>query len=78
MSRMQYPAIINELADAKFITEAARNGSLELHTEFMSYKPRNRKIPDPAIASLEVLDRQLEQEFAKSGRVKLFPEKEDA
>lgn len=64
MPRTNYPAIINALGDEGYISEAARNASLELHSTFMSYKPRNRKIPDSAVAGLEVLDRMLTHELA--------------
>lgn len=63
MPRTSYPAIINSLADEAFISEAARKASLQLHSTFMSYKPRNRTIPDSAVAGLEVLDRMLEKEL---------------
>jgi len=64
MPRTNYPAIINALGDEGYISEAARNASLELHSTFMSYKPRNRKIPDSAVAGLEVLDRMLAYQLA--------------
>lgn len=64
MPRTNYPAIINALGEEGYISEAARNASLELHSTFMSYKPRNRKIPDSAVAGLEVLDRMLTHELA--------------
>ncbi len=64
MPRTSYPAIINGLADDNLISEAARQASLQLHATFMSYKPRNRKIPDPAVAALVVLDELLERELA--------------
>ena len=63
MPKTSYPAIINALADAKFITEAARKASLELNAIFMSYKPRNRTIPDHAVGAMEVLDAQLQNEI---------------
>ena len=63
MPKTNYPAIINALGDAGCISEPARNASLQLHSTFMSYKPRNRKIPDEAVASLEVLDRMLSHEL---------------
>jgi hypothetical protein len=65
MDRRNYPAIINGLADDKIISETARKGSLDLHTTFMSYKPRNRKIPSQVIGDLMVKDRMLDEEFAK-------------
>lgn len=65
MSRRDYPAIINGLADDKFISETARKGSLDLHTTFMSFKPRNRKIPNQVIGELMAKDRMLDEEFAK-------------
>lgn len=64
MPRTNYPAIINALADDGYISNAARNASLQLHSTFMSYKPRNRKIPDEAVASLEVLDTMLAHELS--------------
>lgn len=63
MPRTNYPAIINALGDESYISDAARNASLKLHSIFMSYKPRNRKIPDEAVASMELLDRMLEHEL---------------
>lgn len=63
MPRTNYPAIIDALAEADFLSEAARNASQELHATFMSYKPRNRKIPNSAVAALEVLDKMLEHEL---------------
>lgn len=63
MPRTNYSAIINALGDADLITEAARQASLELHSKFMSYKPRNRTIPDAAVAAVEVLDRMLAHEL---------------
>jgi hypothetical protein len=63
MPRTNYPGIINSLADERFISEPARKASLQLHSTFMSYKPRNRSIPDSAVAALEVLDRMLEKEL---------------
>jgi hypothetical protein len=63
MPRTNYPAIINSLGDEGYISDAARRASLDLHTAFMSYKPRNRKIPDSAVGAVEVLDRMLEKEL---------------
>ena len=63
MPRTNYTAIINALAEERYISEAARNASVQLHTIFMSYKPRNRKIPDEAVGSVEVLDRMLNAEI---------------
>lgn len=63
MPRTNYPAIINALADERFISETARKASLDLHGIFMSYKPRNRTIPDQAVGSMEVLDKILEHEL---------------
>ncbi len=68
MPRTNYPAIINALADEKLISEAARTASLDLHSTFMSYKPRNRKIPDSVVASKEVLDAMLAVELAVSNK----------
>lgn len=65
MDRRNYPAIINGLADDKFISEAARKGSLDLHSTFMRYRPRNSKITNQVIGELEVLDRMLDEEFDK-------------
>lgn len=67
MDRRNYPAIINGLADDRIISETARKGSLELHSTFMSYKPRNRAIPNQVIGDLIVKDKILEEEFAKLG-----------
>lgn len=66
MPKTNYPAIINALADEKHINEAARNASLELHRIFMSFKPRNRKIPDDAVESVVVLDLMLAKEIQLS------------
>jgi hypothetical protein len=63
MPRTNYPAIINGLGDEEYISDAARNASLQLHSIFMSYKPRNRRIPDDAVANTEVLDRMLAHEL---------------
>lgn len=63
MPRTNYPAIIDALAEARLISEPAREASLKLHSVFMSYKPRNRRIPDAAIAAMEVLDRMLQLEL---------------
>jgi hypothetical protein len=63
MDRRNYPAIINGLADEGYISETARQGSLDLHAIFVGYRPRNREIPGRVIGDLEVLDRMLEQEF---------------
>lgn len=63
MPRTNYAAIINALADDKYISESARNASVQLHTIFMSYKPRNRLIPNEAVGSVEVLDRMLKREI---------------
>lgn len=63
MPKTNYPAIINALADDAWISDAARNASLRLHSTFMSYKPRNRKIPDEAVAALVVLDAMLAQQL---------------
>lgn len=63
MPRTNYPAIIDALAAQGIISEAARKASLDLHSTFMSYKPRNRIIPDAAVAAVEVFDRMLEQEL---------------
>lgn len=65
MDRRNYPAIINGLADDKIISETARKGSLDLHTTFMSFKPRNRKIPNQVIGELMAKDRMLDEEFSK-------------
>ncbi|MGL4398104.1 MAG: hypothetical protein ACRCS9_16325 [Hyphomicrobium sp.] len=63
MPRTDYRAIINALADENYISEAVRNASVQLHSTFMSYKSRNRQIPDEAVGSVEVLDRMLEKEI---------------
>jgi hypothetical protein len=63
MSRNNYPAIIDALATQGYISEPARKASQDLHSAFMSYKPRNRKIPDEAVGALEVLDRMLQKEL---------------
>jgi hypothetical protein len=65
MDRRNYPAIINGLADEKFISETARKGSLDLHSTFVKYRPRSRVIPDSVIGALEVQDKLLEAEFAR-------------
>jgi hypothetical protein len=66
MDRRNYPAIINGLADEKFISETARKGSLDLHATFVRHRPRSRAIPDQVIADMVVLDRMLEAEFNES------------
>ena len=63
MPRTNYPAIINGLADERLISEAARDASLKLHSTFMSYRPRNKKISDQVVASLVVFDSMLEKEL---------------
>jgi hypothetical protein len=65
MPRTNYPAIINGLADEKLISEVARQASLNLHRVFMSYRPRNRKVPDDVVGELAVYDAQLEQELSQ-------------
>ena len=62
--RHSFYELMNRISEDKFISEAARKASQELHTRFMSYKPRNRPIPDYAVAALEVLDKLLEHELA--------------
>ena len=64
MPRTNYPAIIDALGDAKFISEAARKHSQELHSTFMSFKPRNRAIPDDIVERLRVYDQMLEHELS--------------
>jgi hypothetical protein len=66
MDRRNYPAIINGLADEHLISETARAKSLELHGIFVSYRPRNRRIPDDVIGSLTVLDSMLADEFQRT------------
>jgi hypothetical protein len=66
MPRTNYPAIINGLADERLISEVAREASLNLHRVFMSYRPRNRKIPDSVVGELAVYDAQLEQEISQA------------
>ena len=66
MPRTNYAAIINGLADDRFITASVREASLKLHSTFMSYKPRNRKIPDSAVGSLMALDKLLELELGRA------------
>jgi hypothetical protein len=76
MDRRNYPAIINGLADEKFISEVARKGSLDLHSTFVRYRPRSRVIPDRIIGDLEVQDKILEAEFARlpdRGEIKELP-----
>lgn len=63
MDRRNYPAIINGLADEGFISEAARDKSIELHSIFLQYRPRSSRVPDSVIGNLEVLDRMLAQEL---------------
>ena len=72
LPRTNYQTIIDALADQDYITEAARKASGELHKTFMSYKPRNRKIPDQAIGSVEVLDRMLEREIVVAAKAEEF------
>jgi hypothetical protein len=64
MPRTNYPAIINGLADERLISETARGASLKLHSTFMSYRPRNRKISDQVVADLMVLGAMLEKELS--------------
>jgi hypothetical protein len=64
MPRTNYAAIINALADERYISEAARKASLDLHSTFMSYKPRNRRIPDSAVGNVVVLDGMLADELS--------------
>jgi hypothetical protein len=66
MPRTNYPAIIDALAADGYISEAAREASQKLHSVFMSYKPRNRKIPDSAVGGIEVLDGMLQKEIGLS------------
>jgi hypothetical protein len=66
MPKTNYPAIINGLADEQLISEVAREASLNLHRVFMSYRPRNRKIPDSVVGQLAVYDAQLEQEISRA------------
>lgn len=63
MDRRNYPAIINGLADEKFITETARKGSLDLHGTFTRFRPRNREVPAEVVGAMLNLDRMLEEEF---------------
>lgn len=65
MDRRNYPAIINGLADEHLISETARAKSLELHSIFVRYRPRNRRIPDDVIGNLTVLDRMLADELQR-------------
>jgi hypothetical protein len=61
VSRSDYPAIMEGLKKDNVLSIAAHAASLELHKLFMSYKPRNRNIPDEVIGSARVLDVQLEE-----------------
>jgi hypothetical protein len=67
MPRTNYPAIINQLALERLISDATKDHSIELHKTFMSYKSRNRSVPDEAIGRLVVLDRMLENELGQQG-----------
>ncbi len=64
MPRTNYPAIIDALAETKLISEGTRKASQELHATFMSFKPRNRAIPDHVVERLRVLDQMLEHELS--------------
>lgn len=66
MSRRNYAGIIEALGAEKLITPAATEASLKLHTTFMSFKPRNRPIPDTAVADVIVLDALLETELSSN------------
>jgi hypothetical protein len=61
MPRTDYPSIIDRLKQHNVLSIAAHKASRELHEIFMSYKPRNRAIPDSVIGDMRNLDHQLEQ-----------------
>ena len=66
MPKTRYPDIINGLATEGFISNVARDASLRLHQTFMSYKPRNRPIPDQVVADMSVLNDMLAEEMSKT------------
>jgi hypothetical protein len=65
MPRTNYHRIITALADDRLISNAAKEASIKLNTNFMSYK-RSQLIPDNVIGSLRVFDALLDQELGKA------------
>lgn len=78
LPRTNYRRILNKLQGQRFITAAAANASRELNDLFNKYRPRNQTIPDEVIGSLQVLDRQLDQELVPFARVLAAESSEDA
>jgi ABC-type multidrug transport system fused ATPase/permease subunit len=62
-SRTNYGSIIDKLHSDDALSSTARDKSKELHSLFMSYKPRNRPVTDDVVASMRILDRLLEVEI---------------
>lgn len=63
MSRRAYAPIISALARDGLISPAAEASSLELNALTNSYRRRSKKIPNEAIAALEVLHKLLAHEI---------------
>lgn len=69
LPRTSYRRIVNKLQGAKLISPAAANASQELIDLFNSYRPKNRRVPNSIVGTLELLDRQLDRELADYTKV---------
>ncbi len=63
MSRYQYEPIITALAVDGIITPAVAEASKKLNRIFLSYRPRNRPVPDEIVGVASTLGVQLETEM---------------
>lgn len=63
MSRYQYEPIITALAVDGIITPAVAEASKKLNRIFLSYRPRNRPVPDEIVGVASTLEVQLETEM---------------
>jgi hypothetical protein len=60
------------------ISIGAANASRSLNELFNSFRPRNKKIPDEVVGSLQVLDEQLDKLLVPYKKVEAFEDAEDS
>lgn len=65
LTRYDYKPIIERLELDGLISNSVAKASRELVDTFMSYRPRNRRVPDSLIGDLVVLNKQLELEMSQ-------------
>lgn len=65
LPRYQYNPIIDSLERDGKLSNAAATASKRLNQVFMSFRPRNRPVPDEILGAMRLLDAQLAQEIGE-------------